>query len=396
MSRQRAPKAGGQCAGDARLSDPGSALAAAPTRRDLIVQRALAASPTRRDFLVTGALAAGALWAGALAPGSARAAVTGAAGETGATGSPGVATVSSAAGVARAVRVAGAVVGLATDPRRPAERTVDQALVASLLDSALARALGTSSGLEALRSLVRPSDTVGLKINCLAGRGLSTHVELVTALIALLVKVGVPTSQIIVWDRADRDLVRARYAIVRGGLGPYFYGTNDDFENEPIEAGSVAGCLSKILTRKVSVVINLPVLKDHDLAGISGTLKSFYGAIHNPNKYHDHGCSPYIADLNAHPLVRGKLRLTVFDALTPQCEGGPAFVPEYAWPRGLVFATTDPVAADAVAYRLIAEQRRAVGLESLAKAERAPLWLALAALRGLGVADPALIREVGV
>jgi uncharacterized protein (DUF362 family) len=287
------------------------------------------------------------------------------------------------------------VVGLSREPKVfDSQGRIQAALVCSLVDRALCAATGSADATEAMRSLFKPSDVVGIKINCLAGRGLSTHAEVVDALVARLVAAGVRASSVVVWDRTDRDLARARYTVTRNGPGPLYYGTNDDYEKEPIEAGSVGGCLSRILTRTVSAVINVPVLKDHDLAGISGALKSFYGAIHNPNKYHDHNCSPFVADLYAHESVRGKVRLTVFDALMPQCQGGPAFASEHAWPFGGVFASLDPVAADVTALRIISERRRERGLETLEKAGRAPLWLPLAARLGLGVDDPARIREV--
>jgi uncharacterized protein (DUF362 family) len=289
-----------------------------------------------------------------------------------------------------------ALVGMARDPAVVGrDGRIVPAGVAALLDRALVRALAAPSALEGLGRLFGPADTVGIKVNCLAGRGLSTHLELVEAIIALLVKAGVPADHVLVWDRSDRDLRRARYPLRRSGDGPLFLGTNDDYENEPIDAGSVGGCLSRILTRRITAVINVPILKDHDLAGISGALKSFYGAIHNPNKYHDDNCSPFVADLAAHPVVRSKTRLTIYDALVAQFQGGPAYVPEYGWPLGAVFASTDPVAGDAVALDLITRKRREVGLESLEKAGRPARWLREAAKRGLGIDDLGRIDRLG-
>jgi uncharacterized protein (DUF362 family) len=279
--------------------------------------------------------------------------------------------------------------GVWSDPAAP-----NPAITADLVARAVEAAIGAPDAVAGLRSLFRPSDVVGIKVNCLAGRGLSTHRPLVEALSALLVRAGVGAESIIVWDRSDRDLTRAGFSVRRSGVGPRCYGTNDDYENEPIEARSVGGCLTRILTRELTAVINVPILKDHDLAGISGALKSFYGAIHNPNKYHDGGCAPYVADLYARPEIRDKVRFTVLDALRPQCHGGPAYVPEHTWPMGAVLASTDPVAIDAVATRLIATERQRRGMESLAQAGRKPAWLETAVGLGLGVADPARIDEV--
>jgi uncharacterized protein (DUF362 family) len=286
-------------------------------------------------------------------------------------------------------------VGMARDPAVvDAEGRPDPSGVDKLLGRALVGALGTADATAGLRRLFSASDVVGIKVSCLAGRGLCTHAELVDALVGKLVQAGVRADNIVVWDKSDNDLRRSKFAIRRSGQGPLYYGTNDDYEEEPIEAGSVGGCLSRILTRKATAIVNVPILKDHDLAGISGALKSFYGAIHNPNKYHDNGCNPYIADLYAHPEIQKKVRLTVFDALVPQFHGGPAYVPANTWKLGAVFASVDPVAADATAIRIIEEKRKEAGMDSLAKAGRAPEWIKKAAQLGLGVGDPKRIDEV--
>lgn len=264
----------------------------------------------------------------------------------------------------------------------------------ALVERAIAAATGAADAVAGMRRLFTPADVVGIKVNCLAGKGLSTRPEVVDALAALLAKSGVRADNIVIWDRTDRELLRAGYPVRRSGVGPLVLGTNDDYENEPIESGSVAGCLSRLLTRRLTAVINVPILKDHDLAGISGALKNFYGAIHNPNKLHRNGCSPFIADLYAHAAIRDKVRLTVFDALVPQCHGGPAYSPAHTWHLGTVFASTDPVAADSVALRLIAARRAATGLPTLEKDGRAPAWLAQAAAAGLGVADRSRLSEV--
>ena len=88
------------------------------------------------------------------------------------------------------------------------------------------------------------------------------------------------------------------------------YGTDRvGYEDDLSAWGSVGSRLSKILTRSSSVLINLPVLKDHDGAGVTIALKNMYGAIHNPNKYHPNGCDPYVADLNMLPEIRSRMKL---------------------------------------------------------------------------------------
>jgi uncharacterized protein (DUF362 family) len=140
----------------------------------------------------------------------------------------------------------------------------------------------------------------------------------------------------------------------------------------------------------------VPVLKDHDLSGVSLGMKNFYGAIHNPNKYHDYNCDPYIADLNAHPLIAEKLRIVICDGLKGQYHGGPASRPQWAWPAGVLLVGGDPVAVDRVGLELIERKRKEAGMDSLKDAGREAKYIFTAAERGLGIGDMEKIERVDI
>ena len=268
----------------------------------------------------------------------------------------------------------------------------DPALLAGALGAAVAGAGGERAPAAAMRRLFRPSDVVGIKVNCIAGKGLSPRPELVDRLVRWLQEAGVPARGILVWDRTDRELTGAGFKVSRAKGDVRICGTNDDWDWKPREWGPNASSFARVLVEELTALINVGVLKDHGLAGTSVGMKNWYGVIHNPNKCHDNGCSPYVAHLAAYPLIREKLRLTVIDALTAQCHGGPGRSPRWAWPYGGVLASTEPVAIDAVGTRIIEDRRREVGLDSLAKEERFPRWLAEAAKLGVGESDLGRIR----
>jgi uncharacterized protein (DUF362 family) len=271
---------------------------------------------------------------------------------------------------------------------------LDPAAARAALEAALVASTGLQSGREAIGAMFRPNDTVGIKVNSIAGPALSPRRELVGALAALLGELGVPPQRIIVFDRSSRELQRAGYAIRRDGGSYLCYGIDNDYESEPSTSGEIGSCFARLVSTTCTALVSFGVVKDHDLAGVAAGLKNLYGLIHNPNKYHDHNCDPYVADVLNHPWVRGKLRLTILDGVTAQCHGGPALRPDMIWPLGRVAASTDPIAADAWAWRVIDAERARRGLPILAEAKRPPRFLATAAGYGLGVGDPSAIKEV--
>jgi hypothetical protein len=123
-------------------------------------------------------------------------------------------------------------------------------------------------------------------------------------------------------------------------------------------------------------------------------MKNFYGAIHNPNKFHGNRCDPFVADLCSHPLIRGKLRLTVCDASRIQIHNGPAFFPRHAREYGGVLVGFDPVALDRTGWRIIEDERRRAGMPSLRDEGREPTYISSAQRLGLGCADRERIELV--
>jgi uncharacterized protein (DUF362 family) len=212
-----------------------------------------------------------------------------------------------------------------------------------------------------LQTVFSPGDVIGLKVNGLAGPGMSTRVEVVNTVSNLLNEAGRPLKKQIIWDRFDRELTALGFTVKTNGSGPLCFGTDHrgvGYSQTLVSNGKVGGLLSKVLFEYCDAIINIPVLKDHGIAGITCALKNHYGSIHNPNKYHDNGCDPYIADLNSLEQIRSKQRLIVVDALKVQYHGGPAYHPQWAANYGGILLGSDPVAMDAVGYKIIEDLSR--------------------------------------
>ncbi len=272
---------------------------------------------------------------------------------------------------------------------------LDPKLLAEGLGAAVARAAGEATPVAALRRLFKPTDLIGIKVNCLGGRGVSTRPEVPLQLAAWLQAAGVPAERIHVWDRTDGELRGAGYTLNRG-RGVRVFGTNEDFDDRLVDWGPSASRFDRIMASELTALISCSVLKDHGLAGASLTMKNWYGAIHNPNKLHDENCAPYVPHLVACPSIHDRLRLNVVDGSLAQCHGGPGRAPRWAWPFGGFLASTDPVAADAVGWQVLEARRKEVGLPTLAAEGREPRHIAGAAKLGLGIADLARIEKIEV
>ena len=269
--------------------------------------------------------------------------------------------------------------------------SVDSRRILALLDQAVQSFFSADEATRPWTRIVRPGQMVGVKVNTLGGRGLSSNVQLVEAICERLQGAGIKAQQIVIWDRDSTELERAGFRVHTGGNQVQCFGTDQlGYEDDLVCHGSVGSRLSKILTQRCDVLINVPVLKDHDGAGVTIALKNMYGVIHNPNKYHPNGCDPYIADVNMLPEIRTKLRLTICDATSACYEGGPSFKPEFTWQHNALLVAQDSVALDTIGWQMIERKRAEKGLKTLDAEGRAPRYIATAAdaAHRLGTNDP--------
>ena len=298
-------------------------------------------------------------------------------------------------------RAAAAFPGLvvrAHDPHlRPKGGKADPDKVTALLDRAMMALFRVDRPVDAWRKVVKPGEVVGLKVNCIAGRGNATTHELVNAVAERLREAGIRPGDIVVWDRLNQDLQEAGYRIQYKKSKLRCFG-NDAVGYDPrlFTFGSAGSLLSRTITEICDAVINLPVLKDHGIVGVTLALKNLFGAIHNPNKYHLNVGDPYVPDVFMFPPIRKKVRLTICDATIGQYEGGPSYIPRWFWYPNTLLVATDPVALDRVGWEMIEQKRKQKGLPSLKQVKREPRYIFTAADKNhrLGVAALQKIKVV--
>ena len=279
--------------------------------------------------------------------------------------------------------------------------TLNEQVVSEIIDQAMMKLTGLDSAKETWKEFVLPNDVVGIKINPLAGKQLSTHRIIVDKIIEGLYGAGVLKNQIIIWDRFESHLINAGYEINQSDQGvrcfasdsegvgyddEVFYETEKDVEVRR-EKESIISRYTKLLTQEVTVVINVPVMKHHGITGVSGCLKNLaFGSVDNTRRFHSNplNCNPAIADIFAHAILKDKVVLNIVDGLLAAFDGGPTFDPDGVWQYGGILVSQDAVALDQIIFQTIEEKRKELKLGSLSRLAK---YIRSSSRMGLGTND---------
>ncbi len=243
---------------------------------------------------------------------------------------------------------------------------------------------------DALHVFFKDKDRVGIKINTIGGRSISTTPETSLSLAKLLANNGWNADNILIWDRTNRELKEAGYSLNMNQRGIKVFGTDSNsmgYNRNLIAFLNIGSLFSSIQVDTITASVSLAVLKDHGLAGVTAGMKNYFGAIHNPNKYHDNNCNPFIAELFGTPTIRDKHKISILDALKVQYHRGPSSHPKWAENYGALILSRDPVAADTIGWQIIKKLRKKKGLPSLEEEQRPPKYLDTAERMGLGTSN---------
>jgi len=273
--------------------------------------------------------------------------------------------------------------------------------VIRMVEEGICRFTGKTDPSKAWREFVSPDDIVGIKVNPIGGRALSTKKELVEAIVRGLKSAGVKEERIIIWDRFEDHLIqRAGYTFNKSKKGvqcyategangagydeEVFYETDKDTPQDRDESGTKS-LVSRILTQHITALINVPVLKDHNAAGLTACLKNIaFGSVNNTRRFHKPPfyCDPMIAEICAMPVVQQKLRLNIVDAIEACFDRGPTGMNMGTkWKEEAIFIGTDMVALDAFGLKLVEEKRRRRRLRPISRIAK---HIRTAAEKGLG------------
>lgn len=271
----------------------------------------------------------------------------------------------------------------------------------AMLERALTELTGKSDLVSAVKAFVHPHDKVCVKVNGIAQQNMATNKELVLPFVQAMIDSGVPAANITLLEQYPGFLsaTRIRQKDVPSGVTLSWHSNKDaTMDWRPIPGGGQAKFV-RVLTESTAL-INFALVKDHSIQGYTGALKNMtHGCNVNPQDFHQRHGSPQIALLASQDIVRSRLRLCIYDGFKLMAHGGPLWKqPQYVTPHEAVYASTDPVAIDAIGWAEVEKARAGFGLKSLSDEGREPAYIAAAEGLGLGVADPKKItlREIAL
>jgi uncharacterized protein (DUF362 family) len=267
---------------------------------------------------------------------------------------------------------------------------IDQRKLLHMYSKGLELLFNSKTPQEGLQKLFKRSDKVGIKINTIGGKKISTRPEVSLSLSNLLVGSGILERNLIIWDRTNRELREAGYRLSVSRNGLKVHGTDTQgigYNPDLVTHLNIGSRFAKIQLNLVTASISLAILKDHGMAGVTAGMKNYFGAIHNPNKYHNTNCDPYVAELFETEPVKEKHKLSILDCLVVQYHKGPSYHARWAKKHETLIFGLDPVATDFAGWQVIEQLRSENGLPSLNEENREPKYLRTAEKIGLGNAN---------
>lgn len=269
---------------------------------------------------------------------------------------------------------------------------------------------------------------VGIKIYTNSGRGLSTPMPLVKAVIGELVNRGYERRQIFLIDVEEFKLRDSGYISslsdrqrgdVFDGVPVYILDSADHFDpvwyyESPLPAmsqlasnaelfGSFGGetlpderksFLAKPLLTDVDFWINIPMVTDHPTMGINGALvNATLWNIGNRNRFFVSPANAPIAvaEIAAIPELASGWAMTLVPLERYQFIGGPVFNSLYTRSESLLWMSVNPVILDALMLRRVNNYRRSLGFPVIS--DNLPL-LNYAESLGIGTRDLSRIQWI--
>src|SRR5215469_14065990 len=253
--------------------------------------------------------------------------------------------------------------------------------------------VGGDDWVVAWRRFFESGDVVGIKVNPVGQPHVISDATVVREIIAGLESAGVKRQDIVVYDRYRKQFLQAgfdkwlpegvrmssaveNYDDVQQGIDGY---DPDHYMDMALTLPGYAvddvrarrSYAARFITREINKMINLPVLKDHQSAGVTLALKNMsHGLVNNVSRSHStitaNACGSFIPAVVSMPVIRNKAVLHVLDGIKGLYHGGPGARPQFVWEHKTIYFATDPVALDLICWKAIDKKRLAMGMKTIA------------------------------
>lgn len=298
---------------------------------------------------------------------------------------------------------------MARDPQAVSLFEPVPARVKVMFDRALLALTEKTSVSMAWLSLVSTNDVIGIKVFSAPGPTSGTRPVVVEAALQGLLAAGIPATNIVIWDKTTADLRAAGFVKLANRYGVSAIGSEDfgydgtvfyetpligylrwgDFEfNSKKDNIGRKSYVSKLLTQKLTKIVNISPLLNHNQAGVSGNLFSLaMGSVDNTFRFEVEAdrLARAVPEIYAMPQVGDRVVLNITDALICQYEGGEQSLLHYSTVLDELRFSRDPVALDVLSLDELAQQRQAAHVATVK--ENRELY-SNASLLELGVSDP--------
>ncbi|MBI4657682.1 MAG: DUF362 domain-containing protein [Verrucomicrobia bacterium] len=254
--------------------------------------------------------------------------------------------------------------------------------IQAMVDRGLEAVTGRNTVASAWRNLVSTQDVVGIKVFSSPGPTSGTRPAVVAAVVKSLLDTGFPAAQIVVWDKQIADLQRAGFLGFAERFGIRVAGSADEgYDEKTFYDTSLIGKLvwgdfefgkkgegvgrnsyvSKLVTKKITKIINVTPLLNHNLAGVSGNLFGLaFGSVDNILRFESgpQHLASAIPEIYALPELGDRVVLNIVDALICQYQGDEKMYLQYSAMLGQLRFSADPVALDVLSIDELNRQRQ--------------------------------------
>jgi uncharacterized protein (DUF362 family) len=251
----------------------------------------------------------------------------------------------------------------------------DPAVVREMMARGMRALTGDADVRDAWARFVTPADVVGIKVNCSGAPGIMSSPVVVAEIVRSLIAAGVQPGAIWIYERFQDQLESVHYGryvpegvhiwaaeTERGSAESYDPATYVEaaFFNEDDTRSN----LIRLVGNRFTKIINVPNMKDHGAAGVTGCLKNIaYGNFSNVARSHSGTVTntySFIGTLAAVEPLRSRTVLQVMDGLRGVWHGGPfSYRPKFRfYPKRILFGT-DPVTLDRLLLDIIDDKRKA-------------------------------------